>query len=122
MNLWRKDIMGEKILYLVENAEMQIDEGMCEDLRAFFRDDDRFSFFHITIDEKIYSIKIGIFGYSCPNVRLIFCEFLNFIGYRYMNVYNIDYTDNECTIEYLTFMNEKVGAEMKITFLPAKEI
>lgn len=114
--------MKEKILCLVENAEIQIDEGMCEDLRAFFRDDDRFSFFHIAIDKNIYIIKIGMFDYACPNVRLILCEFLNFIGYSYMNVYNIDYSDNECIIEYLTFMNEKVGAEMKITFLPAKEI
>ena len=59
--------------------------------------------------------------YSCPEIRSIFCEFLMFIGYNYLNIYNINYTDRECIIEYLTLMDEKFGTEFEIIFLPSDE-
>lgn len=107
--------MVNDIIKIMAEIPSHIDVGMSKDIKAFLDGNAEISSYNVTADEEEkIMIDIRLKKYTKSLAKNIFVEFINFVGYGYLNMYIRDVSGEQIKYFYITTNHELFGTKMEI--------
>ena len=109
--------MKSDIIKIIANIPSHIDVGMSKDIKAFLDSSVVISSYSVIADkeEKII-ICINLNKFTTSLAKRVFSDFVNFVGYGYLNFYIRDESGEQLKYLYVTANHELFGTKMEVIF------
>lgn len=108
--------MEQDLINFFEKYTFNVDLGMLIDIEAFFEYNDRTKNYDLQIDkDQTVRLKVVLNKYSHVAAHEFFIGFIEFIAYRYVNIFKQEEKDNKMEYLYLTYASDTCGMKMKMT-------
>ena len=107
---------GEKmnIVNLTKCFKSHVETGMCRDVKAFLEGENDIIEYSLKGDNEKIIISVQLSHFSVEVGENFFRNFVQTIGYQYMNMYVKEYEKEGLKFAYFTAMEDMEGVEMEI--------
>lgn len=108
--------MEQDIINFFEKYTFNVELGMLMDIKAIFEDNESVKNYDLHIDkDQTVRLKVVLNKYSHIAAHEFFIGFIEFIAYRYVNIFKQEKKDSKMEYIYLTCSSNNCGMKMKMT-------